>query len=173
MAGGTCLGVTMALLCVPSLRRRVPVNYLLLSAFTLAEGYMLGAVAVSNDAEAVLIAAGATAIAFFGLSVFAFQTKYDVTGCGGVMVVLLLILLVAGFAMIFLPYNRVVMIVYGAVGSVVFSVYIVYDTQLMMGGAHAFAVHPDDYILAVINLYLDIINLFLYLLMIIRNAQRG
>lgn len=63
--------------------------------------------------------------------------------------------------------HRVMMIVYGSIGALIFSLYIVYDTQLMMGGKHKYALDPEEYIFASLNLYLDIINLFMYILMIV------
>ena len=45
--------------------------------------------------------------------------------------------------------------------------YLVFDTQLMMGGKHKYALSPEEYIFAALNLYLDIINLFLFILSII------
>ena len=47
---------------------------------------------------------------------------------------LLVILLIVGIAMIFFPYNRYAMIAQAAAGALLFSMYIVYDTQMMMGG---------------------------------------
>ena len=59
----------------------------------------------------------------------------------------------------------VLSIVYSSVGSLIFSFYIVYDTQMIVGGEHRrIKFHTDDYVIAAISLYLDIINLFLYLL---------
>ena len=37
----------------------------------------------------------------------------------------------------------------------------------MMGGSHKYSISPEEYIFAALNLYLDIINLFLYILMIV------
>ena len=62
---------------------------------------------------------------------------------------------------------RYAIIAYGAAGALVFMVYIVYDTQLMIGGKHKYSLDPEEYVFAALNLYLDIINLFLYLLSII------
>ena len=67
---------------------------------------------------------------------------------------------------------RYTMIGYGSAGALVFSLYIVYDTQLMMGGKHKYSLSPEEYVFASLNLYLDIINLFLYILMIV-GAARG
>lgn len=46
-----------------------------------------------------------------------------------------------------------------ALGAFIFSVYIIYDTQLIMKHLSA-----DEYIVGVINLYVDIINLFVRIL---------
>ena len=44
---------------------------------------MLGAVASTYDVEAVLMAVATTAGVTLALTIFAFQTKIDFTGCGG------------------------------------------------------------------------------------------
>ena len=49
--------------------------------------------------------------------------------------------------------------------------YLVYDTQIMMGGGKMYAISPEEYIFAVLNLYLDIVNLFLYILQLISAAR--
>jgi FtsH-binding integral membrane protein len=57
--------------------------------------------------------------------------------------------------------------VYASLGAVIFSCYIVVDTQLMMGGKHKYAIDPEEYVYASLNLYLDIINLFLMILSLV------
>ena len=49
--------------------------------------------------------------------------------------------------------------------------YLVFDTQMMLGGKHKYSISPEEYIFAALNLYLDIINLFLYILAIIGSAR--
>ncbi len=49
--------------------------------------------------------------------------------------------------------------------------YLVFDTQLMLGGKHKYTISPEEYIFAALNLYLDIINLFMFLLSIIGQAR--
>lgn len=63
--------------------------------------------------------------------------------------------------------NNILSLVYASLGALLFSFYLVYDTQLMMGGKHKYALSPEEYIFAALNLYLDIINIFLYILTII------
>lgn len=45
------------------------------------------------------------------------------------------------------------------------------DTQAIMGG-RSIEISPEDYIVAVIQLYMDIIFIFLYLLQIIGQARQ-
>ena len=68
-------------------------------------------------------------------------------------------------------FYRYAMIGYGSAGALIFSLYIVYDTQLMMGGKHKYALDPEEYVFAALSLYLDVINLFLYILMIIGGSS--
>ena len=62
--------------------------------------------------------------------------------------------------------------VYCAIGVLIFSMYVVYDTQLIVGGKHKkFQFSVDDYIFAALALYLDVINLFLYILALLGNNR--
>ena len=45
--------------------------------------------------------------------------------------------------------------------------WIVFDVQLMMGGKHKLSISPEEYALAALNLYLDIVQLFMYLLILV------
>jgi len=162
----------IAMACCESVRRKFPTNLVFLGVFTFCEGIMLGTVATFYQADAVLIAVGITAGVTLALTVFAFQTKIDFTVCGGMLCAVLFIFIIAGIIMAFLPKTKWTMIGYGSVGALIFSLYIVYDTQLMMGGKHKYSLSPEEYVFASLNLYLDIINLFLYILMIV-GASRG
>lgn len=46
--------------------------------------------------------------------------------------------------------------------------YLVFDTQMILGGKHRkYQVSPEEYIFAALNLYLDVVTLFLFLLQLI------
>ena len=49
--------------------------------------------------------------------------------------------------------------------------YLVFDTQIMMGGGKAYSISPEEYIFAALNLYIDIVTLFIYILSIIGLAR--
>jgi len=167
----TCLGITLVVLfpmvCVKSLRRTFPINFILLAVFTIAESISLGMVSSLYQTESVIMAAGITALIVFFLTIFAFQTRIDFTMFRGIMGCILFVFIIAGLIMLFIPPGREMDIIYGSIGALIFSVYLVIDTQMMMGGNHKFAISPEEYIFAAIALYLDIINIFLYILRIL------
>ena len=49
---------------------------------------------------------------------------------------------------------------------VIFTGYLIYDTQLIVGGDHKYAFSTEEHAFATISLYLDIANLFVNLLQI-------
>jgi len=51
--------------------------------------------------------------------------------------------------------------------------YLVFDTQLMLGGKHKYALSPEEYIFAALNLYLDIVNIFTYTLGVVGRVRSG
>lgn len=152
--------------CCESVRRKTPLNFIFLFLFTVAESFLLGMVAGQYEANEVLMAVGITAAVALGLTLFALQTKWDFTMCGGVLVACLVVFIIFGFVAIFVA-GSVIHMVYASLGALLFSVYLVYDTQLMMGGSHKYSISPEEYIFAALNLYLDIINIFMYILAII------
>jgi len=52
-------------------------------------------------------------------------------------------------------------------GALLFSLFIIYDTQMIMT-----RLSPEEYIFATIQLYLDIINLFIEILKILEKVNR-
>lgn len=72
----------IALACCEGLRRKSPINFILLFAFTLAQSFMLGVMSANFEIFEVLLAIGITAVITFSLTIFAFQTKWDFTTMG-------------------------------------------------------------------------------------------
>lgn len=156
----------IAITCCGEVRRKSPMNFILLGLFTLAESFMLGCTASRFNSQEVILAVGITAGVCLALTLFAFQTKWDFTTCSGFLFVAVIVLFLFGiFAIIF--HNRILTLVYASVGALIFSFYLVYDTQLMMGGKHKYSLSPEEYIFAALSLYLDITRIFLYILTII------
>lgn len=58
-------------------------------------------------------------------------------------------------------------LVYASLGALIFSIYLIYDTQMMMGGKHKYSISPEEYVFASLSLYMDVVNIFIYILTII------
>lgn len=160
----------IVLACCPNVRRSHPTNIILLGLFTLCESFLLGSISSHYEKWEVLLAVAVTAVVVFGLTIFAMQTKIDFTMCSAGLFVALLILMVFGILCAIIQ-NHIVNMVYSCIGALIFAMYLVVDTQMMMGGHHKYSLSPEEYIFASLNLYLDIVNLFLFILSIIGNSR--
>ncbi|CAN0155718.1 unnamed protein product [Lampetra planeri] len=159
----------IALSCCGEFRRKHPWNIITLSILTLCMSYMVGMIATFYEADAVVMAMGITVAVCVAVILFSMQTKYDFTSCNGVLLVMLVVLMFFSILCIILR-NHILNIVYGALGALLFTVFLAVDTQLLMGN-HKYALSPEEYIFAALNLYTDVINIFLYILMIIGNSR--
>jgi len=157
--------LSIMLSCCENVRRTHPWNLICLGLYTLCTTVLVTFATVAYDTNSVAYAAGFTAAITIGLTIFAMQTKIDFTIYYQLAFVLLLCLCLFGFTFAFTsfaPLQRV----YAAFGALLFSFFIVIDTQLILGGGR-FQLSPEEYVLAALTLYMDIINLFLKLLQLI------
>eukprot|EP00927_Polykrikos_kofoidii_P053317 TRINITY_DN4769_c0_g1_i1.p1 TRINITY_DN4769_c0_g1~~TRINITY_DN4769_c0_g1_i1.p1 ORF type:complete len:250 (-),score=30.89 TRINITY_DN4769_c0_g1_i1:84-833(-) len=149
--------------CCTDMLRKFPMNFIFLTVFAVAWGVILGFVTSLYTLESVGLAAGMTAAIFIGLTIYACTTKTDFTGLGPYLYGALLCLMLFGLVTFFVN-SDIWQKVYAGLGALLFCFYIIYDTQLIVGGNHSREFSVDDYCLAALTLYIDIINLFLYLL---------
>lgn len=149
-------------------RKSYPTNLFFLSGFTALEAYSISVIVSFYKTKIVLEALIITSAIFVALTIFACQTKYDFTSWMPYLFGGLWILIIFGFMAAFFPYSSTVELVYGAVAALIFSGYILVDTQLVMRHYHV-----EEEIAAAISLYLDIINLFLAILRILNSQQNN
>ena len=168
-----CLVVNIVLLYVlvyvRSASRKVPLNFILLGLFTVTEAYMVSCITNYYDSITVFIAAVLTAGIVVALTIYACTTKTDFTVCGGLLFSAVMALFIASIFSIFFQ-NKIFQIIISAVSVVLFSIYLVYDTQLILGKGEL-KLTIDDYIFAAMNLYIDIIMIFLEILRLIGAAK--
>ena len=62
--------------------------------------------------------------------------------------------------------RRILYLAISGIAAILFSAYLVFDIQAMMGGRYA-SYSPDDYVAAALAIYLDVINIFIAILNII------
>jgi modulator of FtsH protease len=145
-------------------RNKPGINLIVLFAFTFLSGLTLAPLLVS-----VLSLKGGGAIvtnAFFflfvalgGLSLFAMQTKRDFTSIGKILFIVLIVVVVGSLANMFL-HSPILQLIIAMVSAVLFSVFILYDTQNIINGGY------DSTVSAAVSLYLNFLNLFTSLLQI-------
>ena len=143
----------------------------ILFIYTATEAYILGIVCARNNIQAVFLAAGTTLVITVVMTLFACQTKYDCTGAGGFLLTSLCGIITINIINIFVKSTTVHL--WAACGSVVlFSAYIVYDTQLIVGGSHRkYQFSTEDHVLATISIHLDMVNIFLNILQILTSSR--
>lgn len=162
-----------AIVCCGSVLRTYPSNYAFLMVFTATEGFLVGLICAGYTGPSVAMAAVTTTVIFLMMTAYAWTTKSDYTGFGPYLYAALFTMISLSFVMFIMAMCGAgsgvlnsLNIMYCGCGALLFSFYIVYDTQKMLGqwGGHKVQFSVDDYCFAALNLYLDIINLFLYLL---------
>ena len=165
------LFTTTILICC-CFRRSFPANYICLGIFTLAESFLLFLFTSNFSPDTVIIALAMTAAMTIGITIYAMTTKTDFTYCGALLWMFSLGLIVFWILFFLMsPFrngkgNKWLYIGCCMAGIVIYSIYLVYDTQLMIGKFdNEYSV--DDYVFAAINIYLDIINLFIYILRLV------
>jgi FtsH-binding integral membrane protein len=152
------------LICCGDLARKSPQKYILYYLFTFSLSYLIGmsVIRIPNDivVSAILITTGIT----FNLTVYAIFTKSDFTDLSGYLIAVLMGIIITSIVNLFL-HNSILQIMIAGAGSILFSCFIVYDVQMIVGNKHIkYKYNKDDYIFAALNLYLDVINLFLYVM---------
>lgn len=153
--------------CFHKIAKVFPYDYGILTIFTLCQSYILGTMCVQFDSNIVIMAGIATITITLALTLFAFQTKYDCTGMGGFLLSSLTGLIVIQIVNIFVKSSSI-QLMSASFGLIIFSGYLVYDTQLIVGGTHRkYEFSTDDHVFATINIYLDIVNIFVNLLQLL------
>ena len=148
--------------CFTDTARKFPINYILLLGFTLSMSFYCLVFCSFFETSDVIAAGLLTIAATVGLTVYAIRTKEDFTFCGGFLFSFVFLLVFSGCFYFWVGLTALWLLI----GIMIYSLYIVYDTQLIMGQL-GLKYNIDDYCLAALNLYIDIIYLFLKILQLI------
>lgn len=156
--------------CYQSCARSVPGNYFLLLLFTASFAYLTSIITAVADPTIVFIAGVLTVVVVGALTIYALTTSTDFTLLGGMLWVGALLLFAGGIlAAIF--HSMILEILCTVGGLFLFSLYLIYDIQLLVGNKELMYT-LDDYIIAAMNIYIDIMRIFLYILRILMEIQR-
>lgn len=166
----TMIAVFVPLLAAQSARNRFPLNVSLVLLFSFAMGVMVGPViAVYGGWNSGLIteAAAITVGAFGVLTLYAFVSRRDFSAWGSFFMVGLFVLIATTFLSFF--FHNATSDLWLAGGTVlVFSGLLVFDTWRLRN-----VYGPEDYVLAAVAIYLDLLNMFLAILRILGGGRRN
>ncbi len=148
-----------------AVKNKPGINLAVLFGFTFVSGLTITPLLASvfnmpGGASIVAQAFLMTSVAFGGISMFALTTKRDFSGMGKMLFIALIILIVGSISNIFIQ-APLLQLGIAMVGAVLFSAFILYDTQQIIKGGFSTPVE------AAIALYLDFFNLFISLLQIL------
>jgi len=162
--GLTAIFVLFALVLLPKAKNSYPTNAVLLSVFTLLESFCLGTVcAMYQEAgvgEYVLVAFAMCCCLFWALTLFAFQSNINFSFMGSFLFTALWILLLWGLFIGLFGWRA--QLLYSLFGAYLFCGFILYDTWRIIN-----VFGYEEPFVAALELFLDFINLFLYLLQLI------
>ncbi|KAL5701616.1 BI1-like protein [Ranunculus cassubicifolius] len=146
-----------------------PVNFILLGLFTACLSVTIGVACANTEGVIVLEALILTTAVVAGLTGYTFWASkrgMDFSYLGPFLFTSLIVLIVAGFMQMFFPLGSAATAVYGGIGAIIFAGYLVYDTDNLIK-----RFTYDEYIWASVALYLDILNLFISILRVLRATQ--
>ena len=138
-------------------------------------GASLGSVVLLYTGESIATTFMVTAAAFGSLSLVGYTTKRDMTGFGNFLIMGLFGLIIAMVVNMFLQ-STMMQFIINCAGVLIFAGLIAYDTQRLkmtyyrIGGNETALGVATNY--GALNLYLDFINLFRFLLMFMGGGRR-
>jgi len=150
-------------------QKKHPINLVFLGLFTSIISLTVGVSCANTDGKIVLealVLTSAVVTALTGYTFWASKKGKDFSYLGQLLFTSLFVLLLTGFLQAFYPLGSTSSAIYGALGAIVFSGYIIYDTDNLIK-----RFTYDEYIWASVTLYLDILNLFLTILRMLRQGD--
>ncbi|PKA54854.1 BI1-like protein [Apostasia shenzhenica] len=150
-------------------QQKHPLNFVLLGLFTVSLSLSVGVACANTKGRIVLEALVLTSgviLSLTGYTFWASKKGKDFSYLGPILFAGLTILLLTSFIQILFPLGSTSVAVFGGLGALVFSAFLVYDTDNLIK-----RYTYDEYIWASVVLYLDILNLFLSILNLLRGMQ--
>ena len=144
--------------------------------FSALFGFTLSIYLLAFHVTSVVLCFLLTAVYFGALAAYGYATKRDLSNLRTILFSGLIFLIIFGLLSMFIPglqmFDRVICLI----GIATFLGYTAYDTQKIRAYYNYYSVSPDMLakasIFSALQLYLDFINLFLYLLRFLGNKRR-
>ena len=151
-----------------------PVAAIMFAAYSIINGMLLSVIFVAYTTSSIATTFFVTAGTFAAMAVVGTVTKTDLTKMGSILMMALIGIIIATVVNLFL-HNETMDIVISGIGVLVFTGLTAYDAQkIKLMAEQAEEVNDSTQKIAVLgalSLYLDFINLFLYLLRFMGNRK--
>ncbi len=142
-------------------------------AFAVAMGLSMSSIFLVYTGTSIAQTFFAVAAGFAGLSLYGYTTKRDLSGLGTFLIMGVVGLLVAMLINLFLQ-STAMMLAISAIGVLLFAGLTAYDTQKIKS-MYAYVAGTDMMgkvvIMGALNLYLDFVNMFMFLLSFMGNRE--
>ena len=167
----TFLALFLILICNKNLAKTVPYNYIYLFAITLCESLVCSIISSIYSFQIVATALALTIVSTLVITFYACTTKTNFSYYRmGMFILFSQIFMIGLIAALFRL--ETLYTLYTFLMTIMVGFYLVYDTQLIIG-KFGVAYSVDDYIFATLEIYMDIIRLFLLILRILGRARRN
>lgn len=130
--------------------------------FTFSMSVVFAVGAIQYSISTVIQSIVCVSLIFFSCTAFIFITKKDLHSWGGILYCSLLTLVITSIIFIFFPPSNLIYIVYNVIGIVIFIGYVLFDTSEII---HTY--QENEYFIASMNVYLDILNLLLKIMAVL------
>jgi modulator of FtsH protease len=151
--------------------REFPKNVILTFLFTFIEGIWLSPflrAAELNAPGSVAQAGMLTLAAFGGLSMYALLSRRDFSAWRSFFMIGLIVLIIAMVVNAFVASAAGALWI-SAVGVLIFSGLLVFDTWRILRSGQ---LGPDDYVIAAVQIYLDLLNMFIFILSLVGGGRK-
>ena len=151
-------------------RNSFPQNIGFVFLFTFAEGLYIAPFIAFAEQHSPGIASQAailTLSAFGALTAYAFISRRDFGAWGGFLFTGLIVLVVTSFLMMF-THSAAGYTWLAGIGVLLFSGLLVFDTWRIRN-----VYGPDDYVMAAVSIYLDLLNMFLFILSLLSGNKKN
>jgi FtsH-binding integral membrane protein len=162
-----CLFLILA--CCRNLSRTVPYNYIFLLSITLCEAISCAIISSCYSFQIVSIALLLTIVTTLTITFYACTTKTDFSYSRVILLIAFSQLFMVGLVSVIFQF-RILYSLYTFLSTIMLGFYLVYDTQLIMG-KFGYGYSVDDYIFAAMEIYMDIIRLFLMILRLLAEVS--
>ena len=138
-------------------------------------GFTLSSIFMVYDLGSIGVALGVTAAFFFALTMFGMTTKFNMLKAGPILMIGLIVLIISQIVLAFVQIDGMTQIVC-AIGLILFAGMTIYDAQSTRALLTEYEAQGPEMvkkisILCALNLYLDFVNMFLYILQLLGNRD--